>query len=151
MLGINNLNGPSEGFANIVVNSNAENIDVIVEDCTFDTYQDTDGTNNPNAVQSALSIRNSTSHAIIKGKTKFFNNYQKGELESSHNLECVTIIGSDCEFKNLYYGSNQMSASDFASYIEQGSSAKLNNNNIQGIKRTVKNEEELRTALNSGV
>ncbi len=49
------------------------------------------------------------------------------EEERPHYIY-MFLNGNDCEFKNLYYGLEPMLASDFASYIEQGSSAKLNDN-----------------------
>lgn len=120
ILGINNQNGKSERFADIVLySSSAANLNV--ENTKFLTYQNTTGLNNPYALQYMLDIRSINNNILISGDTSFVDKTEKlgsvfGYSKSDTTGEIIPelITNNNIEIKGGQY------SYDVANYIPEG-------------------------------
>ena len=112
--GINNFGGKSESFATIVLNENATNNVVEIEDTVFTTYFNETGLNNPNAKEYLLSLRDSSSTVVIKGdKTSYTCPEDKGGIvQYSSTSERVDIYGG-----SYSYDATDYLAEGYGSYL----------------------------------
>ncbi|MDE6285127.1 MAG: hypothetical protein K2M17_05220 [Bacilli bacterium] len=77
IVGINNFGGSTEDFADIVLNSDADNNTLNIVNTKFTNYQNDVGLNNPNANQHMISVRSKENNISISGDASFIDSTKK--------------------------------------------------------------------------
>ncbi len=92
ILGINNEKGPSESFANVVLNGSARNTKLDIQNTKFLNYENETGQNNPNALQYMLKVRSINNTISIAKNTSFLDSTKKLEDNISYGIDQYTNI-----------------------------------------------------------
>lgn len=101
IVGINNLSGPTESFAEIVINQDSQ-VNLNVVDTTLRNFQNDVGQNNPNALQHPFSVRSTGNTISISGATTTIDTTGKLDSIFSPNDSladnAITITGGTYDY-----------------------------------------------------
>ena len=100
ILGINNQSGPTESFADIVLNTATQNINLQITNTKFSNYQNETGKNNPGAQQYMLTVRSENNSISISGNTTFTDSTNKIDrlFEQVVENNKIEILGGQYDY-----------------------------------------------------
>ncbi len=122
ILGINNFSGPSERFANIVINGTANNTKLNITNTKFTNYENETGLNNPAALQYMLSVRSINNKITISGDSSFIDSTNKLEDALYYGIDSYTDITEENEIitKNNIEITGGLYSNDVSDFVGSG-------------------------------